>query len=104
MMSTIFAFELPDKLKSWLQSNSCTIFADTTCDGCSKLPISGTRYKCLECVSYNLCQSCVDSGTFHVEHILGVIMNAHVNEFVTSIQKPGYIFKTCSNLQNMSDG
>ena len=32
-----------------------------TCDGCGTVPMSGTRYKCAECVDFDLCASCYDS-------------------------------------------
>ena len=34
------------------------------CDNCSECPIVGVRYKCLECVNYDLCEKCID----HSDH------------------------------------
>ena len=32
---------------------------DVMCDACGIQPISGPRYKCVECVNFNLCSKCI---------------------------------------------
>lgn len=38
------------------------------CDGCEKSPIVGTRWKCLICENYDLCDECRSSGTASKGH------------------------------------
>jgi len=35
------------------------------CDGCQMHPISGARYKCTQCVDFDLCEKCKESGLAH---------------------------------------
>ena len=37
------------------------------CDSCDMDPISGIRYKCLECPDYDLCEECYNNNV-HKEH------------------------------------
>jgi len=47
-----------------------------TCDGCDQSPLLGTRFKCVECPDYDLCQTCCLSGK-HNQH-----------DMIRMIQKP----------------
>ena len=40
-----------------------------TCDQCDVGPICGRRYKCSECLDYDLCGECKDKG-FHNHHTM----------------------------------
>lgn len=35
--------------------NSNLVHEGISCNGCSIIPISGIRYKCIECSNFNLC-------------------------------------------------
>lgn len=41
-----------------------------TCDGCKIDPITGTRWKCLVCDDYDLCDACHSSGAHPLEHAM----------------------------------
>lgn len=43
------------------------------CDGCSRSPIIGIRYKCLQCYDYDLCQTCSDYQSIHKHHVFAKI-------------------------------
>lgn len=45
-----------------------------TCDGCSKSPLTGVRYRCLQCADFDLCKSCRESGE-HQNHLFVEIHN-----------------------------
>ncbi|ODM92655.1 E3 ubiquitin-protein ligase SIAH1 [Orchesella cincta] len=45
------------------------------CDECSENPILGKRYKCLQCVDFDLCDICMQAGT-HAHHIFAVVGTA----------------------------
>merc|ERR1711963_979140 len=49
------------------------------CDGCQG-PVVGPRYKCLECLDYDLCSSCEKQGT-HPNHNMIRITNPDSNAF-----------------------
>jgi len=38
------------------------------CDGCDMFPIVGTRYKCMVCFDYDLCEKCEAAGVHEPEH------------------------------------
>jgi len=38
-----------------------SVHINVTCDGCNTFPIIGTRFKCLDCSDYDLCQPCESS-------------------------------------------
>jgi Zinc finger, ZZ type len=39
------------------------------CDECKKDNIFGTRYKCMECIDYDLCSDC-EKKKLHPEHLM----------------------------------
>ncbi|GFU40850.1 utrophin [Nephila pilipes] len=39
-----------------------------SCDYCRVNPVIGLRYRCLQCVNYNLCQNCFLRGLFNKRH------------------------------------
>ena len=39
-----------------------------TCDGCGMSPLEGTRYKCMNCADYDLCEQCERRGV-HEQHV-----------------------------------
>jgi hypothetical protein len=43
-----------------------------TCDGCQESPISGIRFKCLQCPDYDLCERCESQG-IHKEHVFAKV-------------------------------
>ena len=42
------------------------------CDGCKENPIQGKRYKCIECLDFDLCYNCRHSG-IHDNHQMELI-------------------------------
>jgi len=50
-----------------------------TCDGCQGV-LAGTRYKCLECVDYDLCEACQAKG-IHAEHDMLAIRRPRTMEW-----------------------
>ncbi|CAD8082326.1 unnamed protein product [Paramecium primaurelia] len=60
-----------------------------TCDGCQIHPIIGSRFKCLECPDFDLCESC-QSKNLHNNHKLFKISNSQeLEDFQKShSQKP----------------
>ena len=41
---------------------------EAKCDGCFAMPIVGKRYKCLQCVDFDLCESCEAEGKHASDH------------------------------------
>jgi len=39
-------------------STSSVVHPGVICDGCNQEPISGPRFKCIQCANYDLCQTC----------------------------------------------
>lgn len=68
------------------------------CDGCNADPITGTRYKCLQCPDYDLCAKCEAQGTHggqHPPHCLLALrrMKVYRNELLSlvfEILKPAF--------------
>ena len=58
--------ELKQNIKSILSGDSSagnpiqikTVHSTITCDGCNVFPITGKRFKCLQCDDFDLCQKC----------------------------------------------
>ncbi|KAF7514142.1 hypothetical protein GJ744_004467 [Endocarpon pusillum] len=42
------------------------IHRGVTCDGCHKMPIHGIRYRCANCLDYDLCESC-EAQELHIK-------------------------------------
>ena len=42
------------------------------CDGCKENPIQGKRFKCIECLDFDLCHNCKHSG-IHDNHQMELI-------------------------------
>ena len=38
------------------------------CDTCRQQPIHGIRWKCAECINYDLCSTCYMSDKHHLRH------------------------------------
>ena len=55
-----------------------TIHNEIKCDGCGICPITGYRYKCLECPNYNLCDQCEKSVSHEHNFIRYVIEESEV--------------------------
>ena len=47
--------------KRRLEIRSREVHPGITCDGCETVPMIGTRYRCNECVDFDLCASCYDA-------------------------------------------
>ena len=41
-----------------VKKSSSDVVHEATCQGCKTTPIIGIRYKCLECINFNLCETC----------------------------------------------
>ncbi|CAL8133681.1 unnamed protein product [Orchesella dallaii] len=71
--------------------SDCSPLPDgVTCNGCCVVPISGTRYKCLQCSDFNLCLPCM-VHKIHSRHVLVMIQNLGHHDFVqrlTRIRSP----------------
>lgn len=55
------------------------------CDGCSRSPIIGVRYKCLQCYDYDLCESCHDYKMVHQNHVFAKIRFVEQSDVVRKI-------------------
>ncbi|CAF1116307.1 unnamed protein product, partial [Didymodactylos carnosus] len=54
-------------------AKSVTEHEHVCCDACQQIPITGVRYKCLQCPDYDLCQACYIEKKMHNEHCMAVI-------------------------------
>ncbi|CAF2754226.1 unnamed protein product [Rotaria sp. Silwood2] len=52
---------------------------------CNRSPIIGIRYKCLECVDYDLCESCADCQLIHSHHVLAKIRTPDQTDVVRKL-------------------
>lgn len=59
----VFVFVLSQKLEH----------QNIACDGCGRFPIKGTRFKCVSCEDYDLCECCKNQS-IHPEHDFAVIL------------------------------
>jgi len=59
---------------------------DVTCNGCCVVPISGMRYKCLQCLDFNLCLPCM-AHKIHSRHVLVMIQNFGQQDFVRKLAR-----------------
>lgn len=50
------------------KEKSNVVHQGITCDGCSKRPVTGVRYKCSECPDYDLCEDC-EAKDIHNHHV-----------------------------------
>lgn len=77
-----------------IPSKDCSkpVHLNVTCDGCECHPIVGTRYKCTQCINYDLCESCESKGV-HAEHLLLQIKTPEQAPLaiMTGAQIPNYI-------------
>ncbi|CAL8133609.1 unnamed protein product [Orchesella dallaii] len=64
-------------------SKSAPLYRGVKCDECAEGPVRGTRFKCMECLDYDLCSGCIDKG-IHSHHVFLLIRD---NEQNTRIQK-----------------
>lgn len=55
------------------------------CDGCNSSPVVGPRYKCLQCLDYDLCQACYESRTVHSQHVFAVVRQVEQADFVRNL-------------------
>jgi hypothetical protein len=46
------------------------IHAGVKCDVCGAAPIIGTRYKCLRCADFDMCEGCENAGNHAVNHFM----------------------------------
>jgi len=55
------------------------------CDGCDASPIKGSRYRCLQCHDYDLCETCNEKGAavHKKDHVMLIIPKALVETPVT---------------------
>lgn len=56
------------------------IFSNVFCNGCGQRPVVNVRYKCLQCVDYDLCRVCMDRGDTHRHHVFARIHDTRQNE------------------------
>lgn len=65
--------------KSGREQDESSTHGHVTCDGCQGI-VAGTRYKCLECPDYDLCETCEQKRT-HSEHDMLVIRRPRTCEW-----------------------
>ena len=77
--------------------NSLPIHYNVQCSICKIFPITGIRYKCIECPSYNLCEKCeMQFGRNHGHCLLKLRNNTDINYFKFNDQENFYSYK-CVN-------
>ena len=75
MLENDFSIFLSTTNLSWLQpAKLCFNFYSLSlaCDGCKENPIQGKRFKCIECLDFDLCYNCRRSG-IHDNHQMELI-------------------------------
>jgi serine/threonine protein kinase len=50
------------------ESDVAGVHSGVRCDGCKKLSFAGRRYQCLQCVDYDLCDSCYTGRVVSMNH------------------------------------
>ncbi|KAL7669987.1 hypothetical protein ACOME3_004933 [Neoechinorhynchus agilis] len=50
---------------------------DAQCDVCQAYPIAGLRYRCMQCLNYDLCSTCYLTGAFSKDHLPTHDMEEH---------------------------
>merc|ERR1712198_773594 len=67
MKGPVYKFCVNVKSRKETKDNIEDIHIGIICDGCEKSPIKGTRYKCLTCPDFDLCDDCQLKGK-HSDH------------------------------------
>ncbi len=62
------------------EDHNQVIFSNVFCNGCGQRPVVNVRYKCLQCVDYDLCRVCMDRGDTHRHHVFARIHDTRQNE------------------------
>ena len=65
LLRMLFESELSDNKDEKSNTHSAS------CDACEKNPIRTDRYKCLECIDYDLCGECFERGRETKQHLTG---------------------------------
>ena len=77
------------------------------CDGCDTSPITGVRYRCLECHDYDLCETCNNKGSamHNSHHTMLLIPKALVESPIvkTAEEIPRIVIKTPDTEQKTAD-
>jgi len=68
MHGDVFKIYITEQSVESKTSGAGPVHPGVQCDGC-ELPVVGTRYKCVECPDYDLCQTCEDKGE-HTQHVM----------------------------------
>lgn len=76
---------VPDNTNSFFKSGvqeraQVTVHRGVRCDGCNAAPIHGTRFKCLVCHDFDLCEACERRGHDHPMLRLPTVHRLGVNE------------------------
>jgi hypothetical protein len=61
---------LPTAAAAAAATPALVVHTGVTCDGCRVSPIVGTRFKCTECVNFDLCETCEQKQQHDVAHPL----------------------------------
>ncbi|KAL4236211.1 hypothetical protein ACF0H5_004598 [Mactra antiquata] len=69
---------------------------DVKCNICKTYPITGLRYKCLKCFSYNLCQECFFTGKTSKRHSVKHPTHEYCNNSTTKDDAAAFM-KTLKN-------
>lgn len=74
------------------------VHTDVCCNNCNVSPIVGIRYKCLQCVNYDLCQVCIDKleRDSLVASVGGTTRHDHLFVKVTNPIKAGGMPMLCN--------
>jgi len=62
------------------------IHTNIRCDGCNHIGIPGTRYKCIICADFDLCEACDGKG-LHNEHPMLRITDPDNNAWLSIFQR-----------------
>lgn len=63
-----------------VHQTSVEVHPQITCDGCEQFPITGERYKCVDCADYDLCRACHDRmQEIHPGHTFARVPGLHAD-------------------------
>lgn len=75
----------PDNISDKESVSNGDLHFGIRCNGCDMSSIRGMRYKCSECVKFNLCSGCLKKGV-HSHHKM---QSSHNRRALPSISYPG---------------
>lgn len=67
------------------------VFENIYCNSCGARPVTKIRYKCLQCIDFDLCRMCMERRT-HSHHVFARIQDLRQNDFFNWKHRLGLIF------------